>query len=115
MATARPGGGPAGQTTDEKIARVAALLCLHHGITHQQLGDLIGVKDGSSMSLRMNGKRSFKPAEIERMAEVFGVGVEVFFAGPDGLFRVPLTSGVMSSRSTTLTLLRTPHELPQAA
>lgn len=81
--------GPAATDPDENIRQVAALLAAYHRLTQTELGERIGITDKSSMSLRMQGKRPFKTSEVARMAEVFGVSVEVFFNGPDALFRHP--------------------------
>lgn len=78
---------------DDRIRRVANLLCVYREITHQELGRQMGIEK-SSMSLRMNGKRPFKASEVALMADLLGAPVQAFFAGPEALFGdPPMTSG----------------------
>ena len=82
-------------TVEENIRRVATLLCAYREMTQQELGERIGIGKGS-FSMRMNGKRPFRAAEVARMAVVLGAPVQAFYDGPDALFElhgVSLASG----------------------
>jgi hypothetical protein len=87
---------------EDNVRRVVkALLAAQDDVTAVEVGEYIGVGKGAIYN-RLKGVKPFTVGEVAVLSRLFGVPVDVFFAGPAALFRA-VPEAVAGGRSATST------------
>jgi hypothetical protein len=72
---------------EDNVRRVVkALLAAQDDVTAVEVGEYIGVGKGAIYN-RLKGAKPFTVGEVAALSRLFGVPVDVFFAGPAAMFR----------------------------